>query len=449
MLRARMSRRQFLHASGAGTMSLALAACVQAPAGQQAGAAGGSAAQAPVDLKLWKAPHKPAGEEVQIAENVLAGFHERHPDIRVEYSEVPWAQYGEALTAGYASDDPPDVAYQTEGISRYALPGQLEALDGWFDLEPELKEKFQPQAFGPATIGGKLYGVPWVLAGNVQLWNKTLFEQAGLDPNKPANTWEEIIEYGKKLTNPDADQFGFMIGPRTALEFHGWNTVFWPLNAGGKWTNEDFTEIYLDDEKGIQAAEFYYDLFNTHRITPPPDLGQVTGQLMSVFQAGKGGFAFEVNTAIAVIRDANPDFELGVGPKPAGPAEDPKWARAGYGAAGYAAMAANSRHQEQAWELMKYLVEPESLKGWIKLLGWQPVLKDLSFADGDPIIEAVEANLGNAVMANDYIPDKPYRGDVMGEFLNQYEAIALGQKSGRDAMIEGAQRMRELIAARQ
>jgi ABC-type glycerol-3-phosphate transport system substrate-binding protein len=98
---------------------------------------------------------------------------------------------------------------------------------------------------------------------------------------------------------------------------------------------------------------------------------------------------------------------------------------------------------------MQFLVEPDSLTGWIKLLGWQPVLKDLSFADSDPLIEAVEANLGNAVMANDYIPDKPYRGDVMGEFLNQYEAIALGQKTGEEAMVEGAQRMRDLIAARQ
>lgn len=441
----RMSRRQFLGATGVGVAGL-LAACVQAPGAQPAGSAG--AAKAPVTLNLWKAPHKPAGEEVKIANDVLKGFQDRHADIKVEYTEVPWDKYGEALTAGYASNNPPDVAYQTEGISRYAVPGQLEALDSWFELAPGLKDKFQPQGFGPATIQGKLYGVPWVLAGNVQLWNKTLFEKAGLDPNKPPNSWDDIVAYGKKLTNPDADQFGLMIGPRTALEFHGWNTVFWPLNAGGKWTNADFTEIYLDDEKGVQAAQFYYDLFNTHKITPPADLGKVTGQLMSMFQAGKGGFAFEVNTAISVIRDAKPSFELGIGPKPAGPATDAKWARAGYGAAGYASMAANSKAKEQAWELMKYLVEPDALKGWIKLLGWQPVLKELSFADGDPLIQAVEANLGNAVMANDYMPDKPYRGDVMEEFLNQYEAIALGQKSAKDAMTEGTQRMRDLIASR-
>ncbi|HMN30466.1 MAG TPA: extracellular solute-binding protein, partial [Caldilineaceae bacterium] len=216
----RLSRRQFLYAAGASTASLVIAACVQTPGAPQAEGAG--AGQAPVTLKLWKAPHKPAGEEVKIAEDVLNGFHERQADIRVEYTEVPWAQYGEALTAGYASDDPPDVAYQTEGISRYALPGQLEALDSWFELAPGLKEQFRPQTFSPATIEGKLYGAPWVLAGNVQLWNKTLFEQAGLDPNKPPDSWDEIVEYGKKLTNPDQDQFGFMIGPQTALEFHGW-----------------------------------------------------------------------------------------------------------------------------------------------------------------------------------------------------------------------------------
>src|SRR5262245_33137983 len=69
MQSVRISRRQFLYATGASALSLAVAACVQAPGAQPAEGAG--AGQAPVTLKLWKAPHKPAGEEVKIAEDVL------------------------------------------------------------------------------------------------------------------------------------------------------------------------------------------------------------------------------------------------------------------------------------------------------------------------------------------------------------------------------------------
>jgi len=51
-------------------------------------------------------------------------------------------------------------------------------------------------------------------------------------------------------------------------------------------------------------------------------------------------------------------------------------------------------------------------------------------------------------MVNEYMPDKPYRGDVMNAFLSGYEAIALGQKSAQDAMTEASQQARDLIAAR-
>ena len=292
MKQAKISRRLFLQIAGVATGALAMAACapVIAPGASDGGVQAAPAAAA-VTLTLWKMPHRPAGEEVEIAEKVLDVFRERHSDIGVEYTEVPWAQATEALTTAFASDDPPDVSYQTEGISRYAIPGQLATLDDFFQLEEGLREQFRPQGFVPATINGQLYGMPWVLAGNVQMWNKDLFEQAGLDPERPPDTWDEIIEFGLALTKPEEDQFGFMIGPRTALEFHAWNTVFWPLNGGGSYTNEDFSEIYLDEEPAIAAAQFYGDLFNTHKITPPAELGTVTGQLMSMFISGKGGFA--------------------------------------------------------------------------------------------------------------------------------------------------------------
>ena len=239
-----------------------------------------------------------------------------------------------------------------------------------------------------------------------------------------------------------------MIGPKTALEFHGWNTVFWPINAGGRYTNDDFTQIYLDEKESVYAAQFYGDLFNKYQITPPADMGTVTGQLMSMFTAGQGGFAWEVNTALATIMDAKPSFRIGVGPKPAGPAPDPVRARAGYGSVGYLAISNGSTHKPESWTAITYLAQPDPLKGWVKLLGWQSPRYDTSFAEGDPLIQAVEANLKYSMQVNEYMPDKPYRADVMTAFLSAYEAIAQGQASAQDAMNQAAQQARDLIASR-
>jgi len=426
-----------------------LAAAAAAPAARVADVVARVAAQpSTVKLQMWKAPHKPAGEEIKIAEGVLAGLHTAQPDIQVEYTEVPWDKYAEQLTSAFASNTPPDITYQTEGIATYAIPGQLEPIDSYMNQTAGLRDAYLTSAYVPGTINGTLYGMPWVFAGNSLIWNKDLFEQAGLDPETPPDTWDQVLEFGAKLTKPDQQQYGLMIGPKTALEFHGWNTMFWPLNAGGRFTNADFTEIYLDEKESVAAATFYGDLFNKYKITPPAEMGTVTGQLMSMFTAGSGGFAWEVNTALATIQDSKPTFRIGVGPKPAGPAPDPIRARAGYGSVGYLAISKASANKQQAWAAIKYLAEPEPLKAWIKLLGWQSVRYDTSFAAGDPLIQAVEANLKYATQVNEYMPDKPYRGDVMAAFLSQYEAIALGQVSAQDGMNQAAQDARDLIAAR-
>jgi ABC-type glycerol-3-phosphate transport system substrate-binding protein len=458
--KGQFSRRRFLELSASAAGGVVFAACAQPSL-----AAASAAPEAKVveriltqvvarqaspaaKLQMWKAPHKPAGDEIKIAEKVLASLRDANPGIQVEYTEVPWTKYGEQLKAAFASNTPPDITYQTEGIATYAIPGQLEPIDDYLNQQSGLRDAYRANAYVPGTIDGKLYGLPWVFAGNSFIWNKDLFEQAGLDPETPPDTWDQVIEYGLKLTKPDQQQYGLMIGPKTALEFHGWNTVFWPLNAGGRFTNDDFSAIYLDEQESVYAAQFYGDLFNKHQITPPPEMGTVTGQLMSLFTAGKGGFAWEVNTAIATIMDSKPSFRLGVGPKPMGPASDPVRARAGYGSVGYLAISKASTSKAEAWTAIKYLAEPEPLKGWVKLLGWQSPRYDTSFSDGDPMIEAVEANIQYSTMVNEYMPDKPYRADVMNAFLTQYEAIALGRRSAQDAMIEASQQARELIAAR-
>src|SRR5690242_20167375 len=121
--KAPLSRRRFLElsATAAGGVILAaaaqpsLAAAASAPAASVTDVVARVAAQqSTVKLQMWKAPHKPAGEEIKIAESVLAGLHTAQPGIQVEYTEVPWDKYAEQLTSAFASNTPPDITYQTE-----------------------------------------------------------------------------------------------------------------------------------------------------------------------------------------------------------------------------------------------------------------------------------------------------------------------------------------------
>src|SRR5205823_308816 len=160
--KGQFSRRRFLELGASAAGGVVFAACAQ-PSLAAAAAAPVAAkvlakqASPAAKLQMWKAPHKPAGEEIKIAEKVLASLHDAIPGVQVEYTEVPWVKYAEQLKAAFASNTPPDITYQTEGIATYAIPGQLEPLDNFFNQQPGLRDAYLANAYVPGTLGGTLY----------------------------------------------------------------------------------------------------------------------------------------------------------------------------------------------------------------------------------------------------------------------------------------------------
>jgi len=105
--KGQFSRRRFLELGASVAGGVVFAACGQPSLAAAAATApdanvverivGQVVAQqaSAVKLQMWKAPHKPAGEEIKIAEKVLASLHDAIPGVQVEYTEVPWLKYAE------------------------------------------------------------------------------------------------------------------------------------------------------------------------------------------------------------------------------------------------------------------------------------------------------------------------------------------------------------------
>ena len=78
-----------------------------------------------------------------------------------------------------------------------------------FDVVKTADDKAWLAGFYPAFMvnsqtGGKTWGIPFQRSTIVLYWNKDLFKEAGLDPNKPPANWDEMVEYAQKLTKGDA-----------------------------------------------------------------------------------------------------------------------------------------------------------------------------------------------------------------------------------------------------
>ncbi|WP_158849628.1 ABC transporter substrate-binding protein [Saccharothrix deserti] len=118
-----------------------------------------------------------------------ADFAKSHPDTEVEFVAQPFDQYYTLLGAAIQSGKGPDVMLFNGG-------GQLrDRVDALVPLDSYVAQDKQRLAGWEAfTRDGKTYASPVTLQGHPLYYNKALYEQAGLDPEAPAKTWDDFVE---------------------------------------------------------------------------------------------------------------------------------------------------------------------------------------------------------------------------------------------------------------
>ncbi|ABR60538.1 extracellular solute-binding protein [Sinorhizobium medicae] len=158
----------------------------------------------PVTIAVWMHEHPP---RLALDEKLVAAFEQANPDINVDLTIFPNAQFEQRLQIGFASGDGPDLFNSGSfNIGQYRHSRLLAPVDlktvGVDDLN-ELKAKFGIGIAG-AEFDGVAYGLPTEVSNYACVANNALWRTAGLDPAKDAPaTWEEMVEVARKLTRRD------------------------------------------------------------------------------------------------------------------------------------------------------------------------------------------------------------------------------------------------------
>lgn len=386
-----LSRREYLLLSGSATAGLVLAACqpivvqpAQAPVEKTVVAPTVVAAtSAPAQVEIWKAAHLPAGEEGALVQKILDGFNAAHPDIVAKYVEISWDGWMEKHTAAFASGNPPDVTYQPDVFAiQFARRGQLLATDGFVDVA-QVKAQFYENIWFSQSWEGKVYGVPLIVGGSAFFWNKDHFKEAGLDPEKPPDTWDEQIQFAKKLTTDKHSGMVICCGPCDTYPHETYPVL---LQGGAKLFNEDRSKATFNSPEGVAAVQYMVDLVQKHKVAPRPD--DITE---GIFENGLASFMTrQVGPSVSTFRKSFPNLNFGVAKAPKGPAAEPE-GRACYGGTGMLSISAASRSANAAWEVLKFLTSPEPLKAWIgDGLHWFSVRPDTKFYEDDPVLKDAE-----------------------------------------------------------
>ncbi|MFZ6990260.1 ABC transporter substrate-binding protein [Curtobacterium sp. RRHDQ66] len=260
-----VSRRAFLAAIAAGTATIGLAGCTVI--------SGGAVADDQQGLKLSKDP-APGRAHVVEMYNIwggtlgnawveLADLYEKsqsHTGVRVTYAPLSGNTQIRLQTA-IAAGTPPDLAFCTpEEYPQFAGYGVVEPLGARIKAAGLGADNFAPAVWKQMTATDDIYAMPVLVDVNFPMfWNKKVFASAGLDPETPPKTIDELEAFSDKILQKRGNQVT-RIGT-VPWDYYGFsNSMFtFGFAFGGKFMSDDNMEATPDDPNIVQALQWMVD----------------------------------------------------------------------------------------------------------------------------------------------------------------------------------------------
>lgn len=309
------------------------------------------------------------GHEHKMRRELIDEFNKSQNEVYVRALPIGYYQAMEKILTSTAAGAPPDIcSLDTSLMQQLAPQGVLAPVDDFMKEVPSLAEEhFYPACYAMSKMDGKMWGVPTSADVYILLWNKQLFRKAGLDPERPPQTVEELLDYSAKLTikapNGQIEQMGFLPWVPWDLT-HLWCSVF-----GGKFYDPKTGLFELDDDPGVVAGiEFQRSFVEEPGATVQKpwavDADRVQGffkglgEYMSAnnpFYTGKVAMITEGEWQPTFVPKYAPNLDWGAAPLPVAP---------GVGQIGYCPVGmvdcipATSKNKEAAKKFLRWFYSP-------------------------------------------------------------------------------------------
>lgn len=205
-----------------------------------------------------------AGSNFDIFNRFVNEFQKFAPDIEIKASSYGPAEILPKYLAAVAAGAPPDIFHAPGYVPpELASNKVIIPLDDLVKLDPTTLKNFD----AITVYGGKRYGIPVNAGLGAMCYNVEMMEKAGVDPKKPPETWDDLINVARKMSNPAENQWGLMLGNQvgfsTAQAFYSFL-----ISAGGELLTPDGKATAFNSEAGLETLMFYADAVNKHKISP-------------------------------------------------------------------------------------------------------------------------------------------------------------------------------------
>jgi len=397
------------------------------------GLAGAASAPA-VELTMYY-PVAVGGPLTKIVDELVADFEAEHPDIEV--NAIYAGNYNDArikALAALRSGEPAQLSVMFS-IDIYELIEQ-DAIVAFDDIVRTPEEKAWLDAFYPSLMengrtAGKTWGIPFQRSTIVMYYNKDAFREAGLDPDDPPDTWDELVSMGKKLTKKDAagnvERWGVMI-PSTGYPY--WMFGALAMQNGEVLMSGDGNETYFDKAKVVETLEFWRALGAEHGVMPTGTIEW--GTLRQNFLEGKTAIMWHSTGNLTAVKD-NAAFDFGVAMLPASERRGTPTGGGNF----YIFKQTTPEERRAALTFIRWMTSPERTATWSIATGYIGTRPD---AYETPALKAYVADFPPAAVARDQLEFataelSTYQTGRVRKLLDDaIQATLTGSKSAAEAL---------------
>jgi len=231
------------------------------------------------------------------AEKVANLWAQQNPGVTLSFQFTGNADFFTKMVSEIATGTPPDVSIGAQSLImswETSNPNALLPLDDYIHQDTFSLTQFLAQGppqyrwkkgdFTVGGAGGQMYGLPGDAQGFIFVYNKTMFDKAGVSYPTDDWTWDDVVTAGQKLTQSDKNEWGCYAPDLDTLD-RG-NFVY---SAGGGIVSSDFKKSELDTPATVSAYKWAWDLIYTHKIAPKP----VPNETANPFSSGRVAMYWE------------------------------------------------------------------------------------------------------------------------------------------------------------
>ncbi|MBM7506112.1 ABC transporter substrate-binding protein [Agromyces aurantiacus] len=392
-------------------------------------AAGDSAGEADGPVTITYTNFISNGGNEENLQKIVDAFEEENPDITVEVTTLPYADYGTALQTDLAAGTVSDVFdIEYANFAQYQANGVLAELDV---ADPSVYRESVLEAY---QADGTQYALPSSFSTVVLFYNRDLFEAAGVDTPTADWTWADEQAAAEQLT----DQGAGVWGDHQPVSFYEFYKVL--AQNGGSFLNEDGTEVAFNTPEGVEAAEWLVGKSGT--VMPTIEDGQGTPDFdTKLFTDGKLAMLHTGIWMFGAFADVPFGWDIAVEPG------NTQQASALFSNA--VGVSAGSEHQEAAAKFAEFLTSSDVMVQTRLDAGWElPATSDEAALEsyltlGNPENrQAVFDSLDQVALPPVVAEGQQEMQDIMTEELVEAQS---GRKTVQEALDSAEQRINAAI----